>query len=194
MDFPFADRADAARFHVVRLSGHNNVSEFSGEWDSTGDCRSSPDGVGACSSSFTEDRLRQDRADRTRTLFRCLDRTRGARGAGRSVDHADRRSFRRLAASTRPILAGSAAGIAAAFNTPLAGIVFAIEEMSRSYESRANGVVLTAVILSDLAALGLSRDHWRLSDIRRGFYDFSVTDSRGFRTPSQSLSFCVNVP
>ncbi|MGO6949571.1 chloride channel protein [Rhizobium johnstonii] len=54
------------------------------------------------------------------------------------------------------ILAGSAAGIAAAFNTPLAGIVFAIEEMSRAYESRANGIVLTAVILSGLAALGLS--------------------------------------
>ncbi|RDL47321.1 H(+)/Cl(-) exchange transporter ClcA [Ensifer sp. M14] len=54
------------------------------------------------------------------------------------------------------ILAGSAAGIAAAFNTPLAGIVFAIEEMSRTYESRANGLVLTAVILSGLAALGLS--------------------------------------
>lgn len=53
------------------------------------------------------------------------------------------------------ILAGSAAGIAAAFNTPLAGIVFAIEEMSRAYESRANGIVLTAVILSGLAALGL---------------------------------------
>lgn len=54
------------------------------------------------------------------------------------------------------ILAGSAAGISAAFNTPLAGIVFAIEEMSRTYESRANGLVLTAVILSGLAALGLA--------------------------------------
>ncbi|CAN7731477.1 chloride channel protein [Neorhizobium sp. LjRoot104] len=54
------------------------------------------------------------------------------------------------------ILAGSAAGIAAAFNTPLAGIVFAIEEMSRTYESRANGLVLTAVILAGLAALGLA--------------------------------------
>jgi len=54
------------------------------------------------------------------------------------------------------ILAGSAAGIAAAFNTPLAGVVFAIEEMSRTYESRANGLVLTAVILSGLAALGLA--------------------------------------
>ena len=54
------------------------------------------------------------------------------------------------------ILAGSAAGIAAAFNTPLAGIVFAIEEMGRAYESRANGIVLTAVIVSGLAALSLS--------------------------------------
>ncbi len=53
------------------------------------------------------------------------------------------------------ILVGSAAGIAAAFNTPLAGIVFAIEEMSRTYESRANGLVLTAVILSGMASLGL---------------------------------------
>ncbi len=53
------------------------------------------------------------------------------------------------------IVAGSAAGVAAAFNTPLAGIVFAIEEMGRSYEARANGLVLTAVILSGLAAIGL---------------------------------------
>lgn len=54
------------------------------------------------------------------------------------------------------ILASSAAGIAAAFNTPLAGIVFAIEEMSRTYESRTNGIVLTGVVLSGLAAMGLS--------------------------------------
>jgi H+/Cl- antiporter ClcA len=53
------------------------------------------------------------------------------------------------------ILAGSAAGIAAAFNTPLAGIVFAIEEMGRAYQSRTNGTVLTAVILSGLAAVAL---------------------------------------
>lgn len=53
------------------------------------------------------------------------------------------------------ILAGSAAGIAAAFNTPLAGIVFAIEEMGRAYHARTNGLVLSAVILSGLAALGV---------------------------------------
>ncbi|KFE34428.1 chloride channel protein [Thioclava atlantica] len=53
------------------------------------------------------------------------------------------------------ILAGSAAGIAAAFNTPLAGIVFAIEEMSRSYQVRTNGVVLSAVILAGIAAVSI---------------------------------------
>lgn len=53
------------------------------------------------------------------------------------------------------ILAGSAAGIAAAFNTPLAGIVFAIEEMGRAFEQKNAGLVLIAVILAGLASLGL---------------------------------------
>ncbi|WP_246191389.1 chloride channel protein [Aureimonas leprariae] len=53
------------------------------------------------------------------------------------------------------ILAGSAAGVAAAFNTPLAGIVFAIEEMSRSFEQRTSGLVLYAVIVAGLVSLGL---------------------------------------
>ncbi len=53
------------------------------------------------------------------------------------------------------ILAGSAAGIAAAFNAPLAGIVFAIEEMSRTYQARTNGVVLSAVIIAGLSSLGI---------------------------------------
>ena len=57
------------------------------------------------------------------------------------------------------ILAGSAAGIAAAFNAPLAGIVFAIEEMSRSFEVRTNGLVLTTVIISGLVSLGLAGNY-----------------------------------
>lgn len=46
------------------------------------------------------------------------------------------------------VLGGGAAGIAAAFNTPLAGVVFAIEELSHSFEARTSGTVLTAVILA----------------------------------------------
>jgi H+/Cl- antiporter ClcA len=53
------------------------------------------------------------------------------------------------------ILAGGAAGIAAAFNTPLAGVVFAIEELARGFEHRTSGLVLTAVILAGLASLAI---------------------------------------
>jgi H+/Cl- antiporter ClcA len=53
------------------------------------------------------------------------------------------------------ILAGGAAGISGAFNTPLAGIVFAIEELSHSFEARTSGIVLTAVIISGIASLAL---------------------------------------
>jgi len=53
------------------------------------------------------------------------------------------------------ILAGSAAGVAAAFNTPLAGIVFAIEEMGRAFEQKSSGLILIAVILAGLVSLGL---------------------------------------
>lgn len=53
------------------------------------------------------------------------------------------------------VLAGGAAGIAAAFNTPLAGIVFAIEELSHSFEARTSGTVFTAVIVAGATTLGL---------------------------------------
>ena len=53
------------------------------------------------------------------------------------------------------VLAGGAAGVSAAFNTPLAGIVFAIEELSHSFEVRASGTVLTAVIISGVCTLAL---------------------------------------
>lgn len=53
------------------------------------------------------------------------------------------------------ILAGAAAGVAAAFNTPLAGIVFGIEEMSRAFESRTSGLIIAAVIAAGLTSLAL---------------------------------------
>jgi H+/Cl- antiporter ClcA len=49
--------------------------------------------------------------------------------------------------------------VAAAFNTPLAGVVFAIEELSRSFEERASGVILMAVIFAGVTALALVGDY-----------------------------------
>ncbi len=54
------------------------------------------------------------------------------------------------------VLAGAAAGLSAAFNTPLAGIVFAIEELTRSFEARTSGVLITAIIIAGIVALGLT--------------------------------------
>lgn len=53
------------------------------------------------------------------------------------------------------ILAGGAAGVAAAFNTPLAGIVFAVEELGRRLETRTSGVLVSTIILSGLVSVGL---------------------------------------
>lgn len=53
------------------------------------------------------------------------------------------------------ILAGAAAGVAAAFNTPLAGIVFGIEEMSRAFEVRTSGLIIGTVIAAGLTSLAL---------------------------------------
>ena len=53
------------------------------------------------------------------------------------------------------ILAGGAAGISAAFNTPLAGILFAIEEMNRSFEQRTSGTLISAVVIAGLTAIAL---------------------------------------
>ncbi|MET3908466.1 H+/Cl- antiporter ClcA [Bradyrhizobium sp. S3.3.6] len=57
------------------------------------------------------------------------------------------------------ILAGAAAGVAAAFNTPLAGIVFGIEEMSRAFETRTSSLIIAAVIAAGLTSLALSGNY-----------------------------------
>jgi len=53
------------------------------------------------------------------------------------------------------VLAGAAAGIAAAFNTPLAGIMFAIEEMAKSYEKRVSGLIIAAVVVAGAVSVTL---------------------------------------
>lgn len=62
------------------------------------------------------------------------------------------------------ILAGSAAGFAAMFSTPLTGIVFAIEELGRAMEERISSLVLTAIIFAGITAYVLLDSYIFLQD------------------------------
>jgi H+/Cl- antiporter ClcA len=50
------------------------------------------------------------------------------------------------------LVAGGAAGIAAAFNAPLAGVMFAIEELSRTPEQRNSGLLVASIVLAGVVA------------------------------------------
>ena len=80
-------------------------------------------------------------------------------GAGLMVWLAQRFGFRDAQSVSRFALAGGAAGIAAAFNTPLAGVMFAIEELAGAFEHRFSGALLTAVMIGGVVSLGLVGDY-----------------------------------
>lgn len=57
------------------------------------------------------------------------------------------------------LIAGGAAGVAAAFNTPLAGVAFAIEELAAAYEQKVAVLVMAAVMIAGLVSLGIAGDY-----------------------------------
>ncbi len=71
------------------------------------------------------------------------------------------------------ILTGGGAGIAAAFNTPLAGIVFAIEEMARSFDRRNSGMMLIGVVLAGMTAIVVHQDNYSYYGTTSATLDFS---------------------
>jgi H+/Cl- antiporter ClcA len=80
-------------------------------------------------------------------------------GAGLMYAIGRRFGFTDPKAMSRFIVAGGGAGIAAAFNTPLAGVVFAIEELAGTFEHHFSGIVLTAVIFAGVVSLGVLGDY-----------------------------------
>ncbi len=71
------------------------------------------------------------------------------------------------------ILTGGGAGIAAAFNTPLAGVMFAIEEMARSFDRRYSGMIMIGVIVAGMAAVVVYQDNYHYYGQLPANIDFS---------------------
>jgi CIC family chloride channel protein len=73
---------------------------------------------------------------------------------GASVAHLVGRIFRRNAADARILLAaGAGAGLATAFNAPIAGSIFVLEELMRRFDTR----ITIATLGASAAAIGISR-------------------------------------
>lgn len=72
------------------------------------------------------------------------------------------------------LVAGGAAGIAAAFNTPLGGIVFAIEELSRRTEQKSSGLMLAAIVASGLVGVSVMGNLALFGRVRVGEVGWSV--------------------
>ena len=64
------------------------------------------------------------------------------------------------------LIAGGAAGVAAAFNTPIAGVVFAVEELAKGFERRASTVVILVVVAAGAAAYAMAGNYSYFGEIR----------------------------
>lgn len=72
------------------------------------------------------------------------------------------------------LIAGAASGLAAAFNTPLGGIIFAIEELSQFHIKYYKSPLFIAVIISGLVAQGLGGSYLYLGTPRLDVSGFEV--------------------
>lgn len=72
------------------------------------------------------------------------------------------------------IITGAGAGLAAAFNTPLGGIVFSIEELSKSHISRYRTQLFTAIIIAGLTAQYFLGSYLYIGYPEAGSNNFSV--------------------
>ncbi len=64
------------------------------------------------------------------------------------------------------LIAGGAAGVAAAFNAPIAGVVFAVEELARGFDRRSNTIVILVVVAAGAAAYAISGNYAYFGELR----------------------------
>jgi len=72
------------------------------------------------------------------------------------------------------LVAGGAAGIAAAFNTPLAGVLFAIEELARAPEQRSSGLIIAAIVLAGVIAISAQGNDTYFGFIHAGAFGWPL--------------------
>jgi H+/Cl- antiporter ClcA len=64
------------------------------------------------------------------------------------------------------LIAGGAAGVAAAFNAPIAGVVFAVEELAKGFDRRSNTMIILVVVAAGVAAYALAGNYAYFGEMR----------------------------
>ena len=72
------------------------------------------------------------------------------------------------------VVAGAAAGIAAAFNTPLGGIIFAIEQLSRRRGFSHSGLVILSIVVAGLVAVSMLGNLTYFGELKAQQLDWSL--------------------
>lgn len=64
------------------------------------------------------------------------------------------------------LIAGGAAGVAAAFNTLIAGVVFAVEELAKGFDRRNNSIIILVVVIAGAASYAFAGDYAYFGSLR----------------------------